>query len=133
MRRTLLLFALGYALAALGSWVNVAHAQTPALDITFKWMPPVLYVDQRPIPSSTPITYNVYSGPKAGTRVKVAAVSTAQYTMRGAPLDTCVQVTAVIAGQGEAAKSDELCVSSAIPQKATNLQWVSIVVQEAKP
>lgn len=125
-----LLLAFGWTLC-----MPVVHAQaaTPAINVTFRWTPPTEFLDETPIPKTMVIAYDIYAGPRAGARVKVGSSKTPEFTLVNAPLDTCFVVRAVISGQGtSAAQSGDFCLSATIPKAVSNLQWVSITVQDAK-
>lgn len=126
MIRTFWLVVFCFAL----SWLQWAHAQRPSVTVTFRWSAPTQYLDDSSIPASTVITYNLYAGAQGAAKAKIGSSGTAtQYTVANAALESCYEVRAVISGQGESAKSSELCLKATIPKAVGDLQWVSITVQ----
>lgn len=127
MRRTFLLFVLGFALAALGSWMNVAHAQTPTASVTLRWTAPTAHTDDTPI--TTPLTYNVYAGVRGAAKAKIGTTSAGITTyIASVPIGSCFAVSAVESGAGESAQTAEVCMLS-VPKPPGAVTFVTITVQ----
>lgn len=94
------------------------HAQTATIGATVKFTAPTQHTDATPITGA--LTYIAQSGPKGGTKTRLATpVSPAGTTIPNITPGTCFQVIAVEAGV-ESSPSNEACLPMP-PNAATGL------------
>lgn len=91
--------------------------------VVIRWTPPTQYDDNTSIARA--LTYNVYQGAKGAAKTTriASGITGTQYTLTGAALGPCFDMTAVD-GPAESLHTTEVCLA-AVPKTPTALVIVS--------